>query len=650
MNANPDPHTFVYLSQWSLQKRLPVHAAVALDTATKAVTLTLNKPVTFGYLPGQYAFLRIASIDGTWHPFTIISTNKEDYLEFYVEVKAPGSWSHTLFDKVKARTSGKHTFHVDVIGPFGNAVIDTKASHLCLVGSDNGILPLLSAYKFIVHKWLEIDANTFLTTERKKRDRAKLLVTNQKFIAKSLRGALYRLGPRDTRGNPLLRASNDVDEEVEPIAIDEVRHRIKKRLRFEAAKAVLIFAPLFELTVCGLLVSWSFVDKPTTLGMAQLLRVSTAINTGTFGLLWLVTFDLNHFSSWIDMLLVVTSAIAIAMWNSDYRHFSQGQVIAYIVLSVYRVIRGWVMATRSNYDVHRSFIDGLGLDSVVQISSLKLIWIIRDPRSAIHIWKQIDDAFVLLEKTWGECAQKVLKIEIHTIDNDDDSLLALKDAVSETALYRSGALLIGKLKVYHTVERLLTKRIEDDIAAGGTAAATSTHISYCGGASLGSMLARIVAHIQVIAYSMKHGHHHITYSQEQYGSFDVLHNQGKREQPVDRSNIALKSTLSPIEAPFKSNDLMSKSRLFAGGNFAPKARTTGDESFDQDFENAFNPPSGTVELSQVDEVEAPNDSAELPQTEDAHISVKVDDLCEETGLLDTAVVSTDNAMESFDAV
>jgi hypothetical protein len=596
----------IFCSQWSLQKRLPVHAATALDDTPKAVTLSLNKPITFGFLPGQYVFLRITSIDSSWHPYTIISTNKEDYLEFHVDVKAPGSWSHALFDKVKSRTTGKHTFHVDVIGPFGNAVMDTKASHLCLIGSENGILPLISVYKYIVNKWLEIDANTFLTMERKKRDRAKLLVTNQKFIAKSLRGAMYRLGPRDERGNPLIRASNvGEDERSEPIAFEEVHHRIRKRLKFEAAKVLLLIAPLWELTVCGLLVSWSYSYKPTTIGMAQLLRIGSATSTGTYSLLWLATFDLNHFSSWIDMLMVIVSCVAIAMWNSDYRHFSTAQVVAYIALSLYRLVRGWFMSTRSNYDVHRAYIDGLGLDSVAPVSSLKLIWIIRDPKSAIHIWKHIDDMYVLLETTWGEFARQVLKIEIHTTESNEESLRALKEAVSNTALYASGALVVGKLRIYHTVEKLLTRRIEDDIAAGGTAAATSTHISYCGGPAMGSMLARVVAHIQVIAYSMKHGHHHINYWQEQYGSFDVMHNQGRREKSVDRSLISTKSSQNAIEAPVKNNDkekqTKSVPRMFKGKESAKPIVIDGDD-FDEAFEKEFVPPNGTVQLSQLDVV------------------------------------------------
>ena len=587
---------FMMSWQWSRQKRLPVHSAVALAGSPKATLLSVNKPVTFGFLPGQFVYLRIPSIDSSWHPFTIISDNREDYLEFYIEVKGPASWTDKLFLRVQSRTTGKHTFQVDVIGPYGNPMLDTKASHLCLVGADNGVLPLLSACKHIVNKWLEIDADIFVTMERKKRDRARLLVTNQKFIARSLRGAMYRLGPRDERGNPLLRATNDIQiDNDEGTPFEEVWKRIEKRLLFESSKLLLLIVPFFEIIMCGFIISWSTASHTPNVGMTIFLRVGAAVCVGTFGSLWLITFDLNHFVSWMDFIFIVISSIAVSRWNLDYRSLYNSQVIAYVALSLYRLLRGWMMSSQSQYDVHRRYIDGLGLGSVAPVSSLRLVWIVKNPASVMHVWQQIDAAYDTLEKSWGPFAAHVLKVEVHVIGGTEEAVAALVENVKRTALYSTGALKVGKPRIYQLVEKLLTQRIEDDIAAGGTAAATSTYIGYCGGPSLGSMLARAVAYMQVIAYSMKHGHHHLTFYQEQYGSPNIPHH---------RNSVG---PVKSIRTPMKTNTPIAAPRMHP--NVA-----------DCEFEKEFVAPEKAVELPQISDVEA-KDNADT--TEEALINSEV---------------------------
>jgi len=48
----------------------------------RMVLLKIHRPTLFDFEPGQYAFLRLRSIDLTWHPFSIASGPSSDHIEF----------------------------------------------------------------------------------------------------------------------------------------------------------------------------------------------------------------------------------------------------------------------------------------------------------------------------------------------------------------------------------------------------------------------------------------------------------------------------------------------------------------------------------------------------------------------------------------
>ena len=95
---------------------------------------------------------------------------------------------------------------------------------------------------------------------------------------------------------------------------------------------------------------------------------------------------------------------------------------------------------------------------------------------------------------------------------------------------------------------------------------------------MGSLLARVVAHIQVIAYSMKHGHHHIEFHQEMYGAHDTSTKNITEKSEIERP------TETPLvgEKPFKSKQKVK-------------------DAIEEEFDKSFQPPESTVELSQMEE-------------------------------------------------
>ena len=76
-------------------------------------------PKPFKYRGGQYAEIKVPSINREWHPFTIASARHEDTMRFYI--KDLGDWTHALHEAFQARLNGTVTESLDVCvrGPFG---------------------------------------------------------------------------------------------------------------------------------------------------------------------------------------------------------------------------------------------------------------------------------------------------------------------------------------------------------------------------------------------------------------------------------------------------------------------------------------------------------------------------------------------------
>lgn len=127
----------------------------------KAIILRVKKPVTFGYMPGQYASIRVACIDMHWHPFSIGSEPSQRCLEFYITVSASSnnSWTSQLWDIAKAGTHMSHLAldNVDVLGPYGTCIDTSRHMHLCAIGGGTGIVSMLSTLKAAVNLLCQIN-------------------------------------------------------------------------------------------------------------------------------------------------------------------------------------------------------------------------------------------------------------------------------------------------------------------------------------------------------------------------------------------------------------------------------------------------------------------------------------------------------------
>ena len=102
------------------------------------ITLKMRRPTLFVFQPGQYAFLRVDSIDKSWHPFSIASEPDSSDVEFYIEVFGEGSWTERLWTKLNSHNK-RQTLHIELMGPYGTALIQRQSyTNVVAVGSGTG--------------------------------------------------------------------------------------------------------------------------------------------------------------------------------------------------------------------------------------------------------------------------------------------------------------------------------------------------------------------------------------------------------------------------------------------------------------------------------------------------------------------------------
>jgi len=102
------------------------------------IILKMQRPTLFVFQPGQYAFLRLDSIDRSWHPFSIASEPDSSIVEFYIEVFGEGSWSERLWTKLNSHNK-RQSLNIELMGPYGTALIQGKSlTNVVAVGSGTG--------------------------------------------------------------------------------------------------------------------------------------------------------------------------------------------------------------------------------------------------------------------------------------------------------------------------------------------------------------------------------------------------------------------------------------------------------------------------------------------------------------------------------
>lgn len=153
----------------SYSTKLVKSSTMLIDNDEKMIVLRMKRPVLFQSKPGQYAFLKIDSIDNKWHPFSIASDPDSETIEFFIEVFKSKSWTGKLWnllvahqhnrndsdnDKVEddeySSSAALHHLDIDIMGPYGTSLVNmNNFSHVFAIGAGTGKSFLNFSFSFL---------------------------------------------------------------------------------------------------------------------------------------------------------------------------------------------------------------------------------------------------------------------------------------------------------------------------------------------------------------------------------------------------------------------------------------------------------------------------------------------------------------------
>lgn len=150
------PPLIIYLIDRVLRRVKVVSADLELSAEHSVFksnqVLELRVPKPFKYKAGQYAEIKVPSINNEWHPFTIASASHETTMSFYI--KALGDWTDALHAAFQSRLDGDvlETLAVRVRGPYGAPCQDVKGyERVVLISGGIGATPFSAVCKDLHH-------------------------------------------------------------------------------------------------------------------------------------------------------------------------------------------------------------------------------------------------------------------------------------------------------------------------------------------------------------------------------------------------------------------------------------------------------------------------------------------------------------------
>lgn len=105
----------------------------------KMIILQVSKPNLFHFQPGQFVYLKIPSIDNSWHPFSVSSSTDAGKLVFYIEVFSEKSWTYRLFETLMSGSEIGAGTDIEIMGPYGTSLgKQDDYSHGVVIGAGTG--------------------------------------------------------------------------------------------------------------------------------------------------------------------------------------------------------------------------------------------------------------------------------------------------------------------------------------------------------------------------------------------------------------------------------------------------------------------------------------------------------------------------------
>ena len=588
-------------------------SAISGSDGTKMVIIRLRRPTLFSFKPGQYAFVRLAQIDGVhFHPFSIASSPDSPLLEFYIEVFEEGSWTDKLWAFLENQESSggqsvpKIVF--EVMGPYGTSLGKASDySHALVIGAGTGVVPVLSLFQQHVHRLLELDPEHHLWDMQLRQQKTLKILKAQRplegpFVKKVLSACRGQKRiktkklPRD-RVASIQGHVNVLDEAMESQGRDlckQESRRYRQRMQhasFKATKSIYGFValgalPVLGVALIGFTLSWNTITNPYNRSpdldvdvahvAYQLLMAFTVIFQFVFAFVCLFIWNAKSFFFYIDAMTIVAAPFLDIAWFHRYveeKRLTTGQIALYCFIMGYMTARLWSRSVeRPNNGT------GALLPNRIVLDNLKLVWSTRSAHLVSKLLPDLKATWNLLVENWGEeNAKEVCSVTIYVTDKNHQSneflLQELEDTCFEFHFERPNFELILQ---EHSLDLFSTHEMSHSM------------LGFCGSPKVASMLEDIKIKHDALLCITGHTNHRLDFVAENYGGVKTAAKQKPTPSPEqqkqepqklrvsDASSLATRrnTTLDGLDVPilsasiFKSGANMNVDAAFPHASYA----------------------------------------------------------------------------------
>lgn len=514
--------------------RLVSSSTVSGSDGSRMMILNLRKPTLFSFKAGQYAYLKIASIDGHWHPFSISSDPSSDTLQFYVEVFGLKSWTAKLWNLIEEDSgSGFSSRYIDVeiMGPIGTELANTdRFSHILAIGSGSGIVPVMSMLKQQVNQLLLLDPAVHrkrLRQHRRKVHEIQMAEDRRKGSVIQYLGTLltrkkvYTMLRSPTNENVKMSIQSYIArfEEDSDADSENKLQTSKSQMKVAAFRATrsiygglfLCFVPAIGVALIGLTISWNTIDTQITARMVFFLKLFTVGFQFCFASLAMLVWDATAFLAFIDLAIVIITPFADWYWLprcQEGRSLRPNELTLYAILTGYMVVRIWGKAVNAQHRSWRSRLEGINERTIERTD---IVWICRSASLVSELLPEIESLWTQLSEKWGASyVDSVCRIAIYVTDSDQQARSHLKREISSTTVYNSGCVKFGRPDLPSLIR-------QHTIELAETLTQSQTLLAYVGSPSLANEIHHHKVSNEVVCAITGYKNHQMEYVSDSHG-------------------------------------------------------------------------------------------------------------------------------------
>lgn len=520
--------------------------------ARKVVHLKLDRPKAFEFRAGQYVFLGVKSIDLTWHPYSIASSPQDATIDFFIEVMSASrmdgndSWTHKLWRDIKAGFIPI----VAINGPYGTGFNDIHdRTEIVAIGSGTGIVPMLSLTKSIVSELIRLDVRQHVLIREERMDKVRDFTENYIKETRSLFIYLFswcehfvgarRVQPKrmktlkeswtavnSFRDVVVFKQNSFRAEQLRKPGANPTKTYFHRQMRRNLIAHYLDFTqlifPLIDLTAMGFLVSICVNSQIATLAMREVPLWLFFVSHCYFFLHWAHS-RMSTTVWYADFVVLAASTVAFAEMYDRIVDDKLGWTImarwGYCALSLYRFARiasevlldGTPRARAAAAHLSRTG------ENTSKLQKLTLVFVTPMADFCGVIWSDLDAIHIALTNAFGHFAENFVDIKVHCTSTDPDENDALIAQVKGTALYKSGALHMGRPNFDAVVSGPILRQEQRDAFIGeGRPSFSTSLVAFCGSTRLGTTIASAVVGCRARMSAISRNHA-LVFFQENYG-------------------------------------------------------------------------------------------------------------------------------------